>query len=228
MLNWFSPKKSEAARKARSPRPRKSFGQTTLPLISPRRGRRILRREQLFSVVRESMIRAGVLSSSYEFKVITLDANGDSFMVLVDLALPADVMPDVYLLEVERWVQLSAQSRHDMKVGAVYWRRKAESDHRGVALKAAVVAQAQREARESAPMPLPDSATAIPMPPKSHLGGNMQPIGNDEIEAFRQALDSAQVPLSGSPAEADALARHPVPEAHSGFDALSETQYGKL
>ena len=33
LLNWFTPKKTAAARKAQAPRPRKSFGQTTLPLI---------------------------------------------------------------------------------------------------------------------------------------------------------------------------------------------------
>ena len=86
-----------------------AFRETTLPLISPRRGRRILRREQLYSVVRESLIRAGVLSTSYEFKVLALDANGDGFLVLIDLALPAEAIPDEYLLEIERWVQTSAQ-----------------------------------------------------------------------------------------------------------------------
>ena len=45
LLNWLNAKKFAIARKGTSPRPRKSFGQTTLPLISPRRGRRILRRE---------------------------------------------------------------------------------------------------------------------------------------------------------------------------------------
>lgn len=228
LLNWFSTKKSAASRKGQTPRPRKSFGQTTLPLISPRRGRRILRREQLFSVVRESMIRAGVLSSSYDFKVITLDANGDSFLALVDLALPADVMPDAYLLEIERWIQASAHSRHDMKVGAVYWRRKAVHDQHGIALKAAVAAQAQVEARASAPMPLYASDTAIPPPPRDHGDRRLQPVAHDEIAAFRHAIESAQLPLQGTAAEADVFAQHPVPEAHSGFDALSETQYGKL
>ena len=95
---------------------RRGFSQTTLPLISPRRGRRILRREQLFAVVRESLIRGGVLSTSYEFKVLTLDANGDGFLVLIDLALPATSMPDEYLLEIERWIQSSARARHGMEV----------------------------------------------------------------------------------------------------------------
>ena len=70
MLNWLKAKKTTAGRSGSSRRGRRTFAQTTLPLISPRRGRRILRREQLFSVVRESMIRGGVLSTSYEFKTI--------------------------------------------------------------------------------------------------------------------------------------------------------------
>lgn len=228
LLNWLQAKNPAASRKGAKPRPRKSFGQTTLPLISPRRGRRILRREQLFSVVRESMIRGGVLSTSYEFKVLTLDANGDSFLVLIDLALPAEVMPDAYLLEIERWIQSSAESRHDMKVGSVYWRRKAVHDQRGMALKAAVAAQTQREAQASAPAPL-QSDTAIPRPERAAPGAPMQAVGRDELEAFRKALQSVQVPLRGGSSGLDVLLRNlPPPESHSDFSALSETQHGKL
>lgn len=227
LFSWLQSKNRPASRKSAKPRSRKSFGQTTLPLISPRRGRRILRREQLFSVVRESMIRGGVLSSSYEFKVLTLDANGDSFIVLINLALPADVMPDAYLLEIERWIQSSAASRHDMKVGSVYWRRKAVHDHRGIALKAAVAAQTQREAVASAPAPL-EGPTSIPRPERGVPGMVVQALGQDEVEAFRKALESAQTPLRGGPPEADVFRHLPQPESHSDFTALSETQYGKL
>lgn len=227
LFNWLQAKQSTASRKGAKPRSRKSFGQTTLPLISPRRGRRILRREQLFSVVRESMIRGGVLSTSYEFKVLTLDANGDSFLVLIDLALPAEVMPDAYLLEIERWIQGSAESRHDMKVGSVYWRRKAVHDQRGIALKAAVAAQTQREAVVSAPAPLA-SLTAIPRPERAAPGASVQAVGQDELEAFRKALEGVQAPLRGGPPESDVFRHLPPPESHSDFSALSETQYGKL
>ena len=221
LLNWLNAKYPANARKRAALRPRKSFGQTTLPLISPRRGRRILRREQLFSVVRESMIRGGVLSSSYEFKVLTLDANGDSFLVLIDLALPAEVMPDGYLLEIERWIQASAQSRHDMKVGSVYWRRKAVHDQRGIALRAAVAAQTRHET----PAPNP---TAIPAPVLSRGSSCAQPAAADEVVAFRQALQMAAPPLRSGPLEANIFTHLPVPESHSDFSALSETQYGKL
>jgi hypothetical protein len=220
LINWLQAKKTGLLRSGGQPRKRKSFGQTTLPLVSPRRGRRILRREQLFSVVRESMIRGGVLSTSYDFKVLTLDANGDSFLVLIDLALPADMMPDSYLLEIERWVQSSAQSRHTMLIPSVYWRRNAAHDQRGMALKAAVDAQTHRRTP-------PQSPTAIPTPPVSQRAGPTQAVDAAEIEAFRQALVAAAPPLRRGPRDTEDRMM-PIPESHSDFSALSETQYGKL
>jgi hypothetical protein len=229
LLSWLQAKTPNEGRKNGRPRTRKSFGQTTLPLISPRRGRRILRREQLFSVVRESLIRGGVLSTSYDFKVLTLDANGDSFLVLIDLALPADAMPDAYLLEVELWIQSSARARHDMAVPSVYWRRKAEHDQRGIALKAAVAAQTKRQTPIVAEMPAfvdDDSPTAIPAPPRSSPLQRAQAVEADEVEAFRRALEVVAPPLREG-VNIDEL-HLPVPESHSDFSALSETQYGKL
>lgn len=236
LMSWLQAKKSATSGKGGPfTRARNKFSQTTLPLISPRRGRRILRREQLFSVVRESLIRAGVLSTSYEFKVLTLDANGDSFLVLIDLALPAQAMPDEYLLEIERWIQQSAKTRHGMDVRSVYWRRKAVHDQVGMALKAAVAAQTRRETvlmtpgmvppTASRPMPIP-SPTAIPRPVLTPSSAPAQVVGDDEVAAFRQALQSVATPAYRTPAEAQA--QLPVPESHSDFGALSETQHGKL
>lgn len=218
MFNWLSSKKPVKPRKSGTSRSHKSFAPTNLPVISPRRGRRILRREQLFSVVRESMIRGGVLSTSYEFKVLTLDANGDSFLVLIDLALPALSMPDEYLTEIERWIQDSAHSRHGMEVRSVYWRRKSVHDQRGIALKAAAAAQTGRN-------PSALRAGAMASMKKAAAVAPVQSVGNDEIEAFRRALREAP-PLPGAAPSVAVLL--PVPESHSDFSALSETQHGKL
>ncbi|MCV0437594.1 MAG: hypothetical protein K5880_03145 [Hydrogenophaga sp.] len=233
LLSWLQAKKSTTSSKGGPfTRARNKFSQTTLPLISPRRGRRILRREQLFSVVRESLIRAGVLSTSYEFKVLTLDANGDSFLVLIDLALPAQSMPDEYLLEIERWIQQSARTRHEMDVRSVYWRRKAVHDQVGMALKAAVAAQTRRETVLMAPGMVPPTSqpvprpTAIPRPVLAPDNAPTQQVGDDEVQAFRQALESVATPPYRTPAEAQM--EMPVPESHSDFAALSETQHGKL
>ena len=217
LLRWLQAKKSDAGGSGGRSKPRRSFSQTTLPLISPRRGRRVLRREQLFSVVRESLIRAGVLSTSYDFKVLALDTSGDGFLVLVDLALPADAMPDEYLLEIERWIQQSAKTRHEMDIRSVYWRRKASHDQVGMALKAAVSAQTQREAALS--------GTAIPAPDTPLSNGRVQSsVAPEEVSAFRQALQQPAMPAHRMEPPPDA----PEPESHSGFSELSETQYGKL
>lgn len=218
LISWFQAKKP-TPRASGATRQRKSYSQTALPLISPRRSRRMLRREQLFAVVRESMIRGGVLSTSYDFKVLTLDANGDSFLVLIELALPVDVMPEAHLQEIERWVQASARSRHSMSIASVYWRRKAAHDQRGIALKARVAAQTRRTA-------VSDGPTSIPAPPVSTRKDEAQAVDAVELAAFRQALAAGAAPLRpGASDSPDRLL--PVPESHSDFSALSATQYGK-
>ena len=236
LMSWWQASKSAVTGKGGFARARNKFSQTTLPLISPRRGRRILRREQLFSVVRESLIRAGVLSTSYEFKVLTLDVTGDAFLVLIDLSLPAQAMPDEYLLEIESWVQQSARIRHDMEIRSVYWRRKALHDQVGMALKAAVSSQTRRETvpRETVPLaaaavspsrPMPvGSPTAIPRPQITSSREPAQGVGADEVEAFRRALQSVATPAARSHQGAPL----PAPESHSDFAALSETQRGRL
>ena len=221
LMSWLQPKKAAAAGAAKV---RKSFRETTLPLISPRRGRRILRREQLFSVVRESLIRAGILSSSYEFKVLTLDSNGDGFLVLIDLALPAQAMPDEYLLEVERWIQASARKRHSMKVQAVYWRRKTSPDQHGTVLKSAVAAQTQRAAQTNG-----QALGEAPNRP--------EPLPTGAVSAFRRSLQTPAIPkhsfrsdegVGEGQRSVDMPDLERPPESHSDFSALSETQYGKL
>jgi hypothetical protein len=44
------------------------------------------RRELLYTAVRDAMVRAGVLSAGYKFKVLSLDQRGRQFLVMMDLA----------------------------------------------------------------------------------------------------------------------------------------------
>ena len=220
LMRWLQAKNPNRDGADSKGKVRRSFRETTLPLISPRRGRRILRREQLFSVVRESLIRAGILSSSYEFKVLALDSNGDGFLVLIDLALPGEVMPDEYLLEIENWIQKSARTRHSMRIPSVYWRRQAPQDQRGHALKAAVAAQTQRDAQ--------GGSAARPTQART------RPMTAEEVKAFRWNLETPAIPKhsyaagADASAEGDTVQEEHAPESHSDFSALSETQYGKL
>lgn len=212
---WFGRKPSDGD--STLAKARQAIRNTTLPLISPRRGRRILRREQLFTVIRESLIRGGVLSTSYSFKVLSTDANGDSFLVLIDLALGAKDLPDEYLLEIERWIQRSAQTRHAMEVRSVYWQRRAPPERVGTALRASVAAQTRRESE-------PARDTAIPRPPAPERMPTGQPVTEAEVEAFRQAL---QAPPAQAYRQAKDTPVQPT-DVVSDFAALSETQYGKL
>ena len=88
-----------------------------------RKADRMGRREALFGIVRESMLRAGILSSAYKFKVLSIDQKGRHFLVLLDLSLDlARTEPATRLLEIEKMIVESAQNRVQVTVQAVYWR----------------------------------------------------------------------------------------------------------
>ena len=86
-----------------------------------RKNERMARRELLYSVVREAMTRAGVLSASYKFKVLSLDARGRQFLIMVDLSRDYG-SETARLAEIEALIAQHAKSRHDILVSAVYWR----------------------------------------------------------------------------------------------------------
>jgi hypothetical protein len=91
---------------------------------------RMERREMLYSVVRDAMVRAGVLSASYKFKVLALDQRGKQFLVMMDLA--RDYGGEMARLsEIEALIAQTAKSRNDISVTAVYWRT---SDHVAVGI----------------------------------------------------------------------------------------------
>ena len=88
------------------------------------------RREQLFAIVRESMIRAGVLSSAYKFIALTLDRKGNSFIVMFDIdANATDCRPEA-LRSLEHTLQELARERIGIEVKAAYWRAREVSTGR--------------------------------------------------------------------------------------------------
>lgn len=86
-----------------------------------RRTERLEHREHLYEVVRDSMIRVGVLGASYKFKVLSLDAHGRQFVIMMDLAEPM-TGGAARLAEIEAMLAQTAKLRHDILVTAVYWR----------------------------------------------------------------------------------------------------------
>ena len=79
------------------------------------------RREQLYSAIRQGMTRAGVLSASFKFKVLSLDQRGDKFLVMMDIHQHLGLQEEK-LVESERLIQELAKNQFAMMVVAVYWR----------------------------------------------------------------------------------------------------------
>ena len=104
-------------------------GRQGKPLVEPlppehaanRKNERMERRELLYTVVRDAMVRAGVLSASYKFKVLSLDQRGRQFLVMMDLAREYGG-ETVRLSEIEALIAQTAKTRYDILVTAVYWR----------------------------------------------------------------------------------------------------------
>lgn len=181
-----------------------------------RKSDRMARRELLYSVVRESMARAGVLSASYKFKVLSLDTAGRQFLVMVDLA--GSERADVDLLtDIESVITQRAKSRHELVVSAVYWRR---SDQIGAGTRSAAGRQHARSGAApvtpsqpaellSEPAPL---ASARAAPPAAAEG--VDPIQEEELAALRAALANG----AGAPAVAPKAARSPARPSPAAAD----------
>lgn len=269
LLNWFSssrPKKdadpalsvmSSGLSRMESTKPfhaARHAGGSAQP--ANRKQERMARRELLYAVVREAMVRAGVLSSSYKFKVLSLDPRGQQFLVMVDLAGPAST---TRLAEIEAMVAQSAKSRYDILVSAVYWRANDHvaigdpahsqgSSSRPAPLQAearrerpaAAQAEAhasrpaplradartsapaplQKDARVSGPAPLSDAQTSRPVELRS-APGRLEPLQEDEIAAFRKALDAG---VRGEQALAQANHGKHAPPSYTLLTGFEDTE----
>jgi hypothetical protein len=148
-----------------------------------RKGERMARRELLYTVVREAMMRAGVLSASYKFKVLSLDGRGRQFLVMIDLARDHGAETS-RLAEIEALIAQGAKSRHDIVVTAVYWRLNehvAVGDPGSRPQHAAAQLDSQPAALESSPAPLASA-------PQPVSRSRYEPIQADEVAAFKAAL----------------------------------------
>jgi hypothetical protein len=129
-LSWFS--KSPAPAPAAPPtvaaaparddsRPSQPSQRKSSGASAARQQERQLRRELLYGIVRESMVRAGVLSASYKFKALALDQRGMQYIVMVDLAREFGSAGERWG-DIEMQIAHSAKLRHGILVNAVYWR----------------------------------------------------------------------------------------------------------
>ena len=193
LFSWFSRKPAPPKAKPRSAGAEPSGllnadatvplapGRPGQPLLQPvppehaanRKNERMERRELLYTVVRDAMVRAGVLSASYKFKVLSLDQRGRQFLVMMDLAREYGG-ETARLSEIEALIAQRAKTRYDILVTAVYWRI---NDHVAVGLPQKGItptpvpsaAAPQGVVRKPVPAPVPAAPAPVAAPASSLL-----------------------------------------------------------
>lgn len=194
-----------------------------------RKSERLERRELVYEVVRDAMLRAGVLAASYKFKVLSLDARGIQYVIMMDLGerIAGDT---VRLAEIEALIAQSAKIRHDILVTAVYWRVNQPVTSGLSSQPSGSLTPAGSPAVSSRP------ATATPVA----AGPRYEPLQKDEIAAFKKALASATPPAQTASAGqvVKSRRRNPAPvedfqdthmvDPNERVSPLSATQYGDL
>lgn len=192
-----------------------------------RKSERLERREMLYTIVRESMTRLGVLSSSYKFKVLSLDSRGRQYLIMMDLVRlqPSEI---ARLAEIESLIAKSAKLRHDIVVTSVYWRVNEPVSATAAAPSAPFV---------STPAPVEPAAAVAPSASAESPKSRNETAIEDEVAAFKQALASLPTPKTlSAPGEiVQSGRRNPAPEVHFADTELDErmaplsgTQYGDL
>ncbi|MBO9680240.1 MAG: hypothetical protein J7556_18555 [Acidovorax sp.] len=243
LFGWFS-------RKPAPPKPRSGMepsgllnADATVPLapgraVPPpsdpaanRKNERMERRELLYTVVRDAMVRAGVLSASYKFKVLSLDQRGRQFLVMVDLAHEYGG-ETTRLSEIEALIAQTAKARFDILVTAVYWRI---NDHVAVGQpQKGATAPAVPPSLAPRPMPRPVAPPVVPpvaapaspvitsAPPATPVAAapllparpapRFEPIEADEVAAFKRALTqaAAAAPVAAPPPPGVAVRTGPL------------------
>lgn len=173
LFSWFTRKSAPAKPKVTEPsdlfQPNAAepimTGRDGKPLLTPassehaanRVNERMERRELLYMVVRDAMVRASVLSASYKFKVLSLDQRGRQFLVMMDLAHEYGG-ETARLSEIEALIAQTAKTRYDIVVTAVYWRIN-DPIASGLSPKGATLTPP--------PASAPTPPTATPRPPRS-------------------------------------------------------------
>lgn len=218
IFNWFLSKlRNKNDVKTGQPDPGYASSQATGPrgLPGSRKNERLERRELIYSVVRDAMLRAGVLAASYKFKVLSLDTRGSQYVIMMDL-INQSAGDTGRLAEIEAVIAQLAKVRHDMLITAVYWRIN-EQVTTGLSRS---LTQSTQEGQTKAPA--------------------YEPIQEEEVAAFKRALETvAQGSAQLVPGKAITTGRrNPMPPADfedtllvppdRRASPLSGTQYGEL
>ena len=217
-----------------------------VPPSAERKVKRHARREQLYIAIRESMTRAGMLSASYKFKVLSLDQNGNQFLVMMDIAA-ALTTNTAKLSETEEILMQTAKAGYDIVITAVYWRVDVKAPQKSL-MPAVVKPQQAPQIQQEVDSFAKTEANAVWIPEKSRH----DPLLEAEVAAFKRALAAASsagkpagvsgAPMNAANAPNPRLSRGSAVTSYAlitGFEdteradsnevpALSTTQYGDL
>lgn len=219
LFDWFKRKPAAAPARAASaamqPRPEAQAlrSPVTPPEVAQRhRTERMERREQLYAVVRDAMVRAGVLSASYKFKVLALDQRGHQFLVMMDLAREYG-SDTAHLSNIEGVITQAARTRHAIAVTAVYWRindliaatvAPREAAPAGTAVAPPPVGAAAAHGAAAAAPGVPATAAPAPPPASTPPRPPQQPAAALPTMPALPALPA--LPAAPAPAAAQPLA----------------------
>ena len=198
-----------------------SQSDTALDVSYDKTAKRQLKRKQLFVVIRDVLLQAGVHSGNFKFKVLSLDSSGKQYLVMIELAWLNDGEGD-RLAEIENLIAKRAKAEHGLIVTAVYWRATPSSE-----------AASGRETSRPvyAVAPAAKSPGVLPVMKDAY-----QPIDPGEMLAFKEALSTVRPRALSEPGEIiQSGRRNPAPEPNFGDTEISDhasplsgTQYGDL
>ncbi|MBS7806065.1 hypothetical protein [Variovorax sp. PCZ-1] len=192
--------------------------------LEQRRTERNAKRELLFQVVRESMVRVGVLSSAFKFKVLSLDQRGRSFLVMIELS--AEFSGEVEkLAEIENMIAQTARHRFEIIVQAVYWRYfNATSAHSSSPASAPAPLLGALQAPISRPAPLFGMDGTPATTSTSSAYAATQPLQVTKAASSAAPNITGSFPIIGATASQKAAATKPVQEAKPGQEDLSDDE----
>ena len=246
LLNWLFARKAQSDAAGTPQAPASAASATDLQLKQHRQQRR----EHLYAVVRDAMLRSEVLASHYKFKVLSLDNRSRQFLVMIDMLEELGRSPE-QLARIEHMIGSAALQRHDLLIKAVYWRQlsaPAATTAPTAGKPAAVasqrvavpVAAAPASAPTAAPLPVGNVGAPTPRGRGGAKASDFEPIGQDEVLAFKRAIAATAAAAPVAAASAPVVSGLRNAEAMHGFEdtqllepddspsPLSSTQFGDL
>ena len=181
--------------------------------LEQRRTERNAKRELLFQVVREAMVRVGVLSSAFKFKVLSLDQRGRSFLVMIELS--AEFSGEVEkLAEIESMIAQTARNRYEIIVQAVYWRYfNSATTHAKVSAPAPLLGAMHAPISRPAPLFGMDAASpaSLAVEPKPVAAMPSSASARSSVQSGAQAPSAitGSFPIIGATAAQKAVVTHP-------------------